>query len=418
MAEVSVIIPVYNVEQWLPACLDSVLAQTLSDIEVICVDDCSPDGCAAILADYESCDPRIRVITLTENSGQGVARNVGFEASSGRYAYFLDSDDMVAPQALEELVKRADADQLDGIFFDSMVIYDSPELAKRYKSYPACHSGTYPPSVMEGLELFEAFTSQHDWTCYVQRQLWRSEYLRTQGIAFPTWASHEDEMFAFEALVSAKRVAFVPEPYFLRRYREGSVMTTKPTLRSFMSYFQALCQLTRFVHDHDLRTEYTNQNIARISDAVWREHSALIEAGIDIEAQFDGSELLGEYLAFAAMQRRPRYLNALSPSQLEIIRSAERIYIFGAGVNAVKVFEYLSALDIAVEGFLVTEIKDNASVLKGHHVRAAAEAPLDNDALVIVSVTDGYREDVEDLLDGLGWRHVYFKDGWNSWTSY
>ena len=84
MPDVSVIIPVYDVEQWLPACIDSVLAQTLQDYEVICVNDCSPDNCAAILAEYAARDSRIHVINLEKNGGQGIARNVGFEASTGR----------------------------------------------------------------------------------------------------------------------------------------------------------------------------------------------------------------------------------------------------------------------------------------------------------------------------------------------
>ena len=165
MCDVSVVIPVFDVERWLPACLDSVLAQTLEDIEVICVDDCSPDGCAAILEGYAERDPRVRVITLETNSGQGVARNIGLGASKGKYVYFLDSDDMVEPKALEELVARADEDHLDGVFFDSKAVYDSPELAQRYSSYPAVHAGTYPAGTMCGLDLFEAFMAQRDWTC-------------------------------------------------------------------------------------------------------------------------------------------------------------------------------------------------------------------------------------------------------------
>ena len=409
MREVSVVIPVYNVEEWLAACLDSVLAQTLEDIEVICVNDCSSDNCAEILADYASRDPRVRVVALDRNSGQGVARNVGFAASCGRYVYFLDSDDMVAPEALEELVERADADELDGIFFDSGVVYDSLELAKRYQSYPATHKGAYPAGVMGGLELFESFMAQRDWTCYVQRQFWRSDYLRAQDITFPTWASHEDEAFAFEALVAASRVAFVPEPYFLRRYRAGSVMTTKPTLKNFASYFQGFSQMARFMHERGLESAAADRNLARIYDALVRQHKQLLADGVDVAARFEGTELMDAYLQFAKAQKAHLHHGLLGPETQCEIEQADRLFIYGAGVIAGNVFESLANQGCAIEGFLVSSMKGNPEAFKGHHVHAIADVPCDPDALVIVSVTDGYRADVELLLDAAGWRHVYSK---------
>ena len=410
MVQVSVIIPVYNVEQWLPACLDSVLAQTLADIEVICVNDCSPDGCAALLDAYAERDSRVRIITLDENSGQGIARNVGFEASFGRYAYFLDSDDMVAPQALAELVARADADRLDGIFFDSKVVYDSPELAKRYQSYPAVHAGTYDDGVMGGLELFESFMAQRDWTCYVQRQLWRSEYLREQGIVFPTWSSHEDEAFAFEALVAASRVAFVPEPYFLRRYRVGSVMTTKPTLKNFASYFQGFCHMGRFMHERGLESEVTDRNLARIYTALVRQHGQLLADGVDVAARFEGTDLLDAYILFAKSQKAYLHHGLLGPVAQKAIEKAGMIYIYGAGIIAGNVFESLVNQGRAIEGFIVSSKEGNPESFKGHWVHALSDVPYNSDALVVVSVTDGYRADVEQLLDAAGWHYVYSKE--------
>ena len=410
MPEVSVIVPVYNSEEWLPACLDSVLAQTLADIEVVCVNDCSLDGCAAILADYAARDSRIKVITLAKNGGQGIARNVGFKASSGRYVYFLDSDDMVAPEALEELVARADIDELDGIFFDSQVVFDTPDLAQRYQSYPACHTGSYDAGVMRGLDLFEAFMAQRDWTCYVQRQLWRAEFLRDRDLMFPTWASHEDEAFAFEVLVAARRVAFVPELYFIRRYREGSVMTTKPAFKNFASYFQGFCHIARFMYEHDIKSEAADRNLARIYDALVRQHKQLLADGVDVAARFEGTDLLDAYLLFAKSQKAYLHHGLLGASTQEALEQAETIYIFGAGIIAGNVFESLVNQGRAVEGFLVSSMEGNPAAFKGHRVRALADVSCDPNALVIVSVTDGYRVDVEQLLDAAGWRHVYSKE--------
>ena len=122
MIKVSVVIPVYNVEKYLPACLDSVLSQSLREIEVICIDDASPDRSGEILDDYAARDARVRVLHLTENHMQGYGRNRGIEMAEGKYIYLLDSDDMITPDAMEKLCDLADRDVLDGIFFDSQVI--------------------------------------------------------------------------------------------------------------------------------------------------------------------------------------------------------------------------------------------------------------------------------------------------------
>ena len=111
--KVSVLVPVYNVEQWLPRCLDSILGQTLRDIEVVCVDDASPDNSAAILADYAARDPRVRIITKTANEGLMMARKTGYTNARGQYFFFCDSDDYLPPDALESLYHAAKTENLD-----------------------------------------------------------------------------------------------------------------------------------------------------------------------------------------------------------------------------------------------------------------------------------------------------------------
>ena len=107
--KVSVIIPVYDTKKWLADCLDSVMCQTLSDIEIICVDDASTDGSFSVLEKYAARDTRVRVIMMEENSGQGKCRNEGLEAAAGKYVYFLDSDDMIKPEAMRELFETITA---------------------------------------------------------------------------------------------------------------------------------------------------------------------------------------------------------------------------------------------------------------------------------------------------------------------
>ncbi len=103
MPKVSVIIPVYKVEKYLKECLDSVLQQTLRDIEVICIDDASPDRSGEILDFYSRNDQRVKVFHLQTNKRQGFGRNLGIDNSTGEFLYFLDADDTIDDCALEEL---------------------------------------------------------------------------------------------------------------------------------------------------------------------------------------------------------------------------------------------------------------------------------------------------------------------------
>ena len=106
MPTISVIVPVYNVEIYLHRCVDSILAQTFTDFELILVDDGSPDNCGAICDEYAKKDSRVRVIHK-ENGGQSSARNRAIEAAQGEWIHFVDSDDLIHPQMLEILYRAA-----------------------------------------------------------------------------------------------------------------------------------------------------------------------------------------------------------------------------------------------------------------------------------------------------------------------
>ena len=113
MPKVSIIIPFNNVENYIEQCLDSVLSQTLEDIEVILVNDASVDKSRTIVQKYQKKDKRIKVIDIKERKGQGFARNRAIEIASGEYIGFVDSDDFIEPEMFEELYKKAKADDTD-----------------------------------------------------------------------------------------------------------------------------------------------------------------------------------------------------------------------------------------------------------------------------------------------------------------
>lgn len=136
MPKVSVIVPVYNVEQYLRRCLDSILGQTMSDWEAICVDDGSPDGSASILAEYAERDSRFRILTK-ENGGLSSARNAGTAWARGEFVNYVDSDDFIHPQTFELAVALAERDRSDIVSWVPDMIYKRRLLlrAKLGQSY-------------------------------------------------------------------------------------------------------------------------------------------------------------------------------------------------------------------------------------------------------------------------------------------
>ena len=122
--EVSVLVPVYNVEQYLAECLDSILEQPGVDLEVVCIDDCGTDNSIEILKEYQARDSRIRLVSHTENRGLSAARNTGIENAKGEYILLLDSDDLLKPDCLALQVAAIRRDQADMVYFHSDLLWE------------------------------------------------------------------------------------------------------------------------------------------------------------------------------------------------------------------------------------------------------------------------------------------------------
>ena len=126
-SKVSIIVPIYNVEKFLPRCMDSLLNQTLTDIEIIMVDDESPDNCPAMCNEYARQDSRVKVIHK-KNGGLGFARNSGLEIASGKFVAFVDSDDFVDVTMYEKLLKYTEENKLDTCYCRFQKYYPSGEI--------------------------------------------------------------------------------------------------------------------------------------------------------------------------------------------------------------------------------------------------------------------------------------------------
>lgn len=236
MCVVSVIIPVYNVEKYLRECLDSVVNQTLKDIEIICVDDGSTDGSAAILAEYAANDSRVKVLTQS-NSGAGAARNRGLDAATGEYLFFFDPDDYAATTMLEKLVGRADATNADVVLAGRWTLDDATgRISEFVWPFPRLTAlgDTFPP---EAAKTLVTDVGTAPWN-----KLFRRSFIVDVKIRFQEVRRANDVAFVCTALYAASRLAVASvSEYVFRRGRAGSLQSQKDKdLTAFAVAFRQL----------------------------------------------------------------------------------------------------------------------------------------------------------------------------------
>ncbi len=220
MAEVSLVVPVYNVEEFLARCLDTLRRQTLADIEIICVNDGSRDRSRDILALAQQVDDRIRIIDQP-NSGLSAARNTGLRQATGRVVMFVDSDDMLEPKACATVLKAFDKYDPDLVTFGASIfpsINGTPWLRRVLSPRDAVYK-TYADKL-----LFKENSYPFVWRTAVSREfLTRTNLVFDESVKFG-----EDMIFHFMAYPASRRTVLLSDSlYIYRADREGSLMQTR-----------------------------------------------------------------------------------------------------------------------------------------------------------------------------------------------
>ncbi|MBQ7548152.1 MAG: glycosyltransferase [Clostridia bacterium] len=222
--KLSFIIPVYKVENYLRECVDSVLAQSVDDCEIILVDDGSPDGCPAICDEYASAHPDRVIVIHKENGGLAQARNYGLAKARGDYIFFVDSDDYLIGDNVSALLERAYAANADVLHTSFFSIHENAGELKRVE-LPFEPDRLYTHADMER-EICSA--SSKNRIAYVWRNLYRRAFLEDNGIAFEeSLRMIEDAPFDIKAFCSAERFLAVDIPVYCYRIRDDSLQRKK-----------------------------------------------------------------------------------------------------------------------------------------------------------------------------------------------
>lgn len=245
---VSVIIPMYNSQRYIKSCVTSVLNQTLRNLEVICVDDCSTDDTFKIVSEIAQKDKRVRVCKLPKNSGgASEPRNCGIRMSRGKYIAFLDSDDLYTPTAMQELFVlgekwKADVVHTEQVYFPENQQIDVDENTK-FTTFSKERGGfcTEPKLETDNLAERVKMFFEGKFFGWVHNKLYRRDFLMEKNLKFEKLKTSEDIIFYFLVICTAPRIVRVPNIIYIYRHNPDSIT------RKIVSIQESLHALTHLM---------------------------------------------------------------------------------------------------------------------------------------------------------------------------
>lgn len=254
---ISAVIPVYNVEKYLADCLDSILKQSFTDFEIVCVNDGSTDSSLDILEKYASADKRIKIINC-QNNGPSFARNEGVKNCKGKYICYIDSDDLIVENAFEIIYKNAEKDNLDILFYANDFIFESDDLKNDLliKYYKRKNT---PVDVVSGEEMFENFLTKSKLLVPVWLMCVKHEFLINSGVSFKIGIIQEDELYTPLLTVEATRAKCITDKLYIQRIRSNSITTSKVSHKNCIGYFVTYTQLIKASENNKHYSERTKK---------------------------------------------------------------------------------------------------------------------------------------------------------------
>lgn len=398
MAKISVIIPVYNVEVYLPQCLESVINQTYTDMEILCIDDCSTDHSMSVLETYQQKDSRIEIFQNEKNGGLAYTRNVGIQRATGEYVLFVDSDDMIVPDLLESCMKVAAGS--DMVCFDYQQVTGDNTAVRRqyaYKMKDGIYSGEsyFVESIHTGSIIFSAWS-----------KLFRRQFLSENHILFYDGILYEDMLFGFQCFINARKVYSLNCQLYIYRIRETSIMTLGISGKNIESYVISICELMKLYLQNDFSPEM-NQAVEGYIRKVNREYvSAFRKWGkqeLKPDLLKDKPEYLKLYRTFSELFIMPGKQLHISPGQVEKIRQHSYIILYGAGDIARSTIEKLDQFDISINGIAVSSMEGNKKSLLGNPIREIQDyCEIRDKCLVLIGTVPRYYHEIHELLQEKG----------------
>lgn len=265
--QISVIIPIYNCEKYIKDCLSSLIKQTFKNFEIICVNDGSNDDTLKILKKFEAKDERI-IIFNQNNSGPGIARNIGMKKSKGEYLIFLDSDDIFKKTMLEELYIKIKENDSDAVICNSQNFEKKKWRKKFYEKNYLINDNIIKQKTFSSLDIEKDFFNLFIW--WPWDKLFKRKYIENLGIEYQNLKSSEDLFFVAASVIAAKKISYLDK--ILINHRIGiknSVSNSRQ--KSWDNFYYALKKLKKFIKEKGLYKRFKQDFINYVASfSVWQ----------------------------------------------------------------------------------------------------------------------------------------------------
>jgi glycosyltransferase involved in cell wall biosynthesis len=347
MPLVSIIVPVYNAEPYLPACLNSLVSQTLKDIEIICINDFSPDSSISILKEYASKDKRIKIIDFDKNHGVSVARNCGIETAIGEYVGFMDSDDYADLDFYEKLynmAKKTDSDIAKG-----NIKIKEPDFVREYAV-----------NINEAIRKNKANFLWQFWAA-----IYKTDFLKKNSIKFPLgMPPEEDDPFIVMAVAVANKIECEDSVHYYYIRRESSAYTKVFSKEKLIDITSGAVPVFDFLKKANINKEHYE----KVFKYLLFHLLSLISRNPDKECQKIVMDSVMKFLSdckytdiaeafpktIVSDKNYTKSLNGTYP-KIEIAKNIlkkKKLYIWGAGLDGAYVLGQCEKNKWKIEGFL------------------------------------------------------------------
>lgn len=426
MIKVSVIVPVYNTEAMLRTCIESLIHQTLQEIEMIFIEDGSTDGSPVILQEYQEKDARIRILYNDRNMGAAGARNRGLAIAEGKYIQFVDSDDFIDLNALEMLYQMAEADNLD-MCYVGMKIHGEGNANKNVnvnantnvnKNADRDAGSSKPqesicgkyPGVYKGRKLMEMFVEKDEFFLYLCSVFYRREFVRENELWFQELRIGEGGDFILRALCMAQRAAVCGEKFYHYRVHGNSVMhgadAKKELLAGQIAQYISVLRLFAQEDNRDGLVSFLRYQYRKIAGGI----QMLSVAGRkEIEDKLEDG--FAKYVFCELLQENALYGITFDSETIRRIQQKDIVIVYGAGYASRELIGVLQQHGIEILGFAVTKRNDGKTSLYGHHVYEIQELEQYHDrAVVVVAANRKYNREIGETLKQYGFLDTVFLD--------
>lgn len=385
--DVSIVVPVYNVEKYLQRCMCSILKHKELEIEVICVEDCSQDNSLDMLNQIAAADDRIRIERNDRNQGLAFSRNRALDLVRGEYVVFVDSDDYLPDDAITVMHHEAVKRNLDVLYGDIELVNDSGES----ESYEQKRIRKHEYTDGKGMRLFQEMTKYQELFGSVWGVIYKTSFLRKQNLQFQSGILHEDIPFTFKAALSCERAGCVSYVCYYYTQRSGSIMSGENIEKRMEGMILGYFEMLRFWNTYSDLSYELNYGIVEFLKK-YREWIRDMYVKIGKE-NFKRPMLkyLGETGAFE------RYTCGIHIADEDIkkIKNIRRTFIYGAGGVALKTLDYLNERNIHVDAFVVSSQENNPSQINGIAVIPVEKLnKMKQEIIVIIGVSNKYQHEV------------------------